>query len=187
MNRKTLKTPGMYIRHPKQRGEWVELCFMSRAAELGFKLNRPFGESTQYDVVIDLGDHLVRVQVKSTYCQLHRPQSKHKHGTFVASLRPYSRRHPYKLSDFEYLAFYVIPKDVWCIIPAVVALERGSICVRPGDKHNKYERYREAWHLLHDRFADAPKGPGSFLIFGSIEEPNADSDVKTGLGVQQFL
>ena len=77
-------------------------------------------------------------------------------------------------------------EDVWHIIPAVVALERGSICVRPGDKNNKYERYREAWHLLHDRFADAPKGPGSFLIFGSIEEPNADSDVKTGLGIQQF-
>ena len=172
----------MNIRHPKQRGEWVELRFMAKAAELGFKLNRPFGESAQYHVAIDLGDHLVRVQIKSTtYCRLYRPRSKKRsknnQGAFTADLRPHSRFHPYQLSDFEYLAFYVIPKDVWYIIPAVVALERGAISVRPSDQNNKYERYRETWHLLHDRFADAPKPPGTFLIFGSAEESaegNAD-------------
>ncbi len=160
----------MNIRHPKQRGEWVELRFMAKAAELGFKLNRPFGESAQYDVAIDLGDRLVRVQVKSTtYCRHDAPHSKNKQGAFTADLRTRSRFRPYTVTDFEYLAFYLIPKDVWYIIPAVIALQRCSLDFRPGDKSNQYERYREAWHLLHDRFADAPKAPGAFLIFGSAE------------------
>jgi hypothetical protein len=154
-----LKTSGMKIRNPKQRGEWAELRFMAKAAEFGFKLSKPFGESAPYDVVIDLGDRLVRVQVKCTYNRPRRPRSKNKHGMFVVLLRPYARHHPYQLSDFEYLAVYIIPKDVWYVIPVAVALLRGSICVRPGDRGNKYERYREAWHLLRERPADAKENP----------------------------
>jgi hypothetical protein len=168
------KTPGMNIRYPKQRGEWAELCFMAKAAGLGFKLNRPFGESTQYDVVVDLGSRFVKVQVKSTWHQPHRRMSKRKQGVFRAAMRPWSRPQRYQLSDFDYLAFYVIPKDVWYIIPAAIALARRSLCVRPGDRDNKYERYREAWHLLRERPEDAPPETGPFLIFASIEEPGAE-------------
>jgi hypothetical protein len=35
LKRPALKTPGMNVRHPKQRGEWVEFRFMSKAGELG--------------------------------------------------------------------------------------------------------------------------------------------------------
>ena len=179
-----MKTSGMKIRNPKQRGEWAELRFMAKAAEFGFQLNKPFGDSTRYDVVIDLGERFVRVQVKSTYCRTRERKPKQNRSAFIAMLRSQQCQR-YQLSDFDYLAVYVIPKDVWCIIPAVIALAKRSVCVRPGDAANKYERYREAWHLLHDRPQDAPQEPGSFLIFGSIEDPVVPSAVKSGRDVRR--
>jgi hypothetical protein len=34
--------------------------------------------------------------------------------------------------------------------PAAFAIRRALIRVRPGEAGNRYERYREAWHLLGD-------------------------------------
>jgi len=120
---------------------------MAKAAGYGFHLNKPFGESACYDVVVDLGNRFVRVQVKSTYCRVRSAHRSRSRTAFLAPLR--SRKcKPYQLSDFEFLAVYVIPKDIWYIIPAAVALRHRSVCMRPGDPRNPYEKYREAWHLL---------------------------------------
>ncbi len=62
-----MKTSGMDIHNHKKRGHWAELRFMAKAAELGFQLSTPLGETAQYDVVIDLGGRFISVQVKSTY------------------------------------------------------------------------------------------------------------------------
>jgi len=50
----------------KQRGEWVELQFMARAARLGFAISKPWGDTQAYDVGIEHGPNFLRVQVKST-------------------------------------------------------------------------------------------------------------------------
>ena len=47
-----MKNRGMGIKHPKIRGEWVELRFMMRALELGLHLNKPWGEVMPYDFVV---------------------------------------------------------------------------------------------------------------------------------------
>jgi len=39
----------------KQRGEWVELRFMATAAERGFCVLKPWGDTRPYDVGIDHG------------------------------------------------------------------------------------------------------------------------------------
>ena len=139
----------MKIRQHKERGEWAELRFMTKAAEHGFKLTKPWGENTPYDVVIDLGGRFVSVQVKSTMCQK-RPRKGHERpGCFSVRLHRGGDL-LYKPSDFHYLAVYVIPKDAWYIIPFALVRARGAIGMRPGDRENKYERYREAWHLLRE-------------------------------------
>jgi hypothetical protein len=157
----------MDIRNHKKRGQWAELRFMAKATELGFQLAKPVGDSTQYDVVIDLGGRFISVQVKSTMFQA----SNLKPGNFVASLVHASGpNHRYQPSDFDYLAVYCIPRDVWYIIPAAVALRKQSICVCPGDKQNQWEHYREAWYLLYDR-APAPRlKRGRVDLYGIIEE-----------------
>ena len=44
------------IRDYKRRGEWVELIFMMRAAELEFNVSKPWGDSSRYDVSVEDGD-----------------------------------------------------------------------------------------------------------------------------------
>ena len=157
----------MDIRNHKKRGQWAELRFMAKATELGFQLTKPVGDTAQYDVVIDLGGRFISVQVKSTFFQA----SNLKPGNFVASLVHVSGpNHRYEQSDFDYLAVYCIPKDVWYIIPWAVALRKQSICVCPGDKQNQWEHYREAWHLLHDRAPAPLLKRGRVDLYGIIED-----------------
>ena len=53
----------------KERGEWVELVFMAMAVRLGFRVSKPWGDSSAYDVGIESGERILRVQVKSTDCR----------------------------------------------------------------------------------------------------------------------
>src|SRR6266545_6704869 len=57
------------IRHPKKRGEWVEMQFMARAAAHGFTVSKPWGDSARYDFAIEHNGVFHRVQVKSTSYQ----------------------------------------------------------------------------------------------------------------------
>src|SRR5260370_38120425 len=52
----------------KQRGEWVELLFMTRAAKRGYVVSKPWGDSSRYDVGIEQDGRIKRVQVKGTDC-----------------------------------------------------------------------------------------------------------------------
>ncbi len=157
----------MDIRNHKKRGQWAELRFMTKATELGFQLAKPVGDAAQYDVVLDLGGRFISVQVKSTFYQA----SNLKPGNFVASLfHVNAPNHRYQRSDFDYLAVYCIPKDIWYIIPSAVAARRQAIRVCPGDKLNQYEHYREAWHLLQDRAPCPLRKPGTFNLYGIIED-----------------
>jgi hypothetical protein len=61
-----MKNNGMKIKHPKLRGEWAEMCFMTRAAEQGLCVTRPWGEMSRHDFAVQYKGHFVRVQVKST-------------------------------------------------------------------------------------------------------------------------
>jgi len=45
----------------------VELGFMHKSASLGFEVAKPYGDSCRYDFILDSGERLWRVQVKSTY------------------------------------------------------------------------------------------------------------------------
>jgi PD-(D/E)XK endonuclease len=51
----------------KQRGEMAEAAFLAKAAALGFRVAKPWGESSRYDLVVDNGKRLIRVQVKSAH------------------------------------------------------------------------------------------------------------------------
>jgi len=57
------------FRNFKQRGEWVELRFMAEALRHGYKVLKPWGDSQPFDVALNFGPRIVRVQVKSTSCR----------------------------------------------------------------------------------------------------------------------
>jgi hypothetical protein len=53
------------MEHPKVRGDRSTLAIMLALSEAGFGLSLPFGENTRYDLVIDDGVQLARVQCKT--------------------------------------------------------------------------------------------------------------------------
>jgi PD-(D/E)XK endonuclease len=53
------------MEHPKRIGDRSTLAIMLALQDAGFELLIPFGENTRYDLVVDLGSRLVRVQCKT--------------------------------------------------------------------------------------------------------------------------
>jgi len=121
---------------------------MDHAICHGFKVSKPWSESTAYDIGIEHGPNFLRVQVKSTTVRT---------GTgYFCQFKPnYHKKEDYTLQQIDLFAAYVIPVDVWYLIPAAVLL--GPQCktglmlfpMVPLKKDRyKYEAYKEAWSLL---------------------------------------
>jgi hypothetical protein len=53
------------VQHPKDIGDRTTLAVMIALREVGFAVLVPFGENTRYDLVIDDGEQLARVQCKT--------------------------------------------------------------------------------------------------------------------------
>jgi hypothetical protein len=159
----------------KRRGEISELAFALAAARRGFAVSKPFGDCQRYDIILDFQNmgpqntdsqntdpqsirpraipannfyyarpRIVRVQVKSStqlVDGLYRINS---------SRRLNGRVVPYKLSEIDFVAAYIIPEDSWFILPLPHVLGQTSLLFRP--KKSKipglYDTYREAWHYL---------------------------------------
>lgn len=133
------------ISHPKKRGEWVELQFLNRAVAFGLAVSKPWGDCTRYDFIIDCGGgRLLRIQVKGTRARL-----KDGYACSVHSHPPGHQPVPYTAADVDFLALYIIPEDLWYIIPvqALAGIRRG-IFLSPRDPGNRYFRYLDAWHLF---------------------------------------
>jgi hypothetical protein len=121
----------------KRRGEAVEAVFLGKASLLGFVVAKPWGESHRYDLVVDSGIFL-RVQVKCTTC-FHRSR-------YCLSLK--NNGLVYTADDIDLLAVYVIPKDVWYLLPVEMVAGKTALELAPGTPTSKYEPCCEAWCLL---------------------------------------
>lgn len=125
--------------HSKERGEWAEMRFMARAAEHGLHITKPWGDSRRYDFVVEYNGRFQRVQVKST--------SRKRGHYYVCSARGGNK--PYCQDEIDFIAMYVIAKDVWYIIPIqAVGRSRTALILSPARKTAKYAPFKEAWHLL---------------------------------------
>ena len=127
--------------HCKRRGEWAELQFMAKAAKLGLRISKLWGEC-RYDVVVESGGRFMRIQVKSTICRSRKG--------YNCRVQPSDTSEPYHPGEFDFLAVYIITEDVWYIIPARVVVHRkiGRIRLYPSRAGSKYSEYKEAWDLL---------------------------------------
>jgi hypothetical protein len=170
-------TPGGQIKNSKLRGEWAELRFMTRAAERGLMISKPWGDSARYDLMIEHHGRVLRIQVKSTMrivrgCyRCHLPTLPHCHPEATAFSSPKDPGAPRDASrtlrgnksrvrraskseallqnQIDFVAAYIIPLDLWYILPAPVTTRlHGHISLSPHRKGHKYEPYLEAWHLL---------------------------------------
>jgi hypothetical protein len=143
-----MKITGASIRHSKVRGEWAELRFMARASEQGLSINKPWGDSCSYDLVVEYAGKFRRVQVKSTTYRRSR--------SYICSLHAGNNR-PYSATQIDFVAAYIIPKNIWFIFPAEVFSQRSrTLILSPHMKVSKNGPYQEAWHLLRGEDSAGP-------------------------------
>jgi len=123
----------------KRLGEAVEAAFLAKATMLGFPVLKPWGDSRPYDFAVESGRRLWRVQVKCATS--HR-------GT-RCSARAAGSGELYTLDDLDFLAAYVIKKDLWYVVPADAFVPRATVHFNYGPlSEGMFEIYRETWCLL---------------------------------------
>ena len=126
------------FKNHKLRGEWVEMRFMTLAAQHGFTVSRPWGDSAPYDMMLERDGRVLRVQVKCTTYPCGNSYRCHVTASGV----------PYAKEQVDFIAAYIIPLDVWYIIPAGAPGRHMQILLSPHRKNTRYYEYKEAWHLL---------------------------------------
>jgi hypothetical protein len=123
----------------KRLGEAVEAVFLAKASMLGFAVLKPWGDSRPDDFAVESGRRLWRVQVKCATS--HR-------GT-RCDARAAGSGELYTLDDLDFLAAYVIGKDMWYVVPAEAFVPRATVHFNYGPRsQGMFEIYREAWCLL---------------------------------------
>jgi hypothetical protein len=142
------------IKDKKLRGEGAESVFMERATERGLQVSKPWGEMNSFDFVVGRPSRFVSVQVKSTLFQMKKGPT----TGYECSVR--GGHKAYGAGSFDFLAAYVVPDDAWYIIPAELIRGKESITLYPESKTARYEKYREAWHLLREASQISPDAAG---------------------------
>lgn len=127
----------------KKQGEMAELQFLAKASSLGFTVAKPYGDSSRYDFILDNGRRLVRVQVKSV-------SKLSSGGLYRLHACNGRKRVPFREDEIEALVAYVIPEDAWYVLPVKVlkGLDQFWVCPHIYRSKGRFERYRDAWHLL---------------------------------------
>jgi hypothetical protein len=120
---------------PKALGEAAEAAFLAKVTSLGFGVSKTWGDSERYDFIVDSGKKLWRVQVKS---------SRHYDGSrYIVKLKGAAA---YTAKEIDFIVAYIVPENLWYVIPISVAARRGQMYLSPGGtRHFRHEKYREAW------------------------------------------
>jgi hypothetical protein len=123
----------------KRLGEAVEAAFLAKATMLGFPVLKPWGDSRPYDFAVESGRRLWRVQVKCATSY---------RGT-RCDARAAGSGKLYTLDDIDFLAAYVIRKNLWYVVPADAFVPRATVHFNYGPQsQGMFEMYRETWCLM---------------------------------------
>ena len=110
-----------------QKGTIAETAIVHAAAKLGVDVYRPIGEGGRYDMILDIGSHLLRIQCKWAP----------RHGDVVI-LRCYSSRRnchgvlrrPYRDGEFDAYGAYCPDLDACFLIPYAAVAGRLEVALR---------------------------------------------------------
>jgi len=141
--------PAKPRKHPntKRTGELAEAAFVVKAAGLGFAVSKPWGDSERYDFMLDAGHRIWRVQVKCT-------ESLNANGYQVQSTyTDHKKKGHYTAQDVDVLVAYILPLDLWYVVPAHAFPASASLRFYPEGSSSgraRFEQYREAWPFFRE-------------------------------------
>ena len=124
----------------KTQGDNAELKFMLLSHELGHIISKPFGDNSKYDLIIDNGNDLEKVQIKST-SRKDTSSGMDCYNCLVCSGS--KQKQKYNEKDVDFIVIYVIPENTWYKIP-VKEIKGKTVKLYPHrqSQRNTYEKYR---------------------------------------------
>ena len=134
---------------------------MTRAKGLGMGVLKPYGDSRLYDVAVEDGGKILRVQVK---CTMYRRRGS---GYSLNILGPGLKKYPKGSVDF--FAVFIIPIHEWYIGPYAAMRRRRTMHVTPGSRRAQWAPYLEAWELL--------RGESGGLVIRACVDPEVEGVV----------
>lgn len=111
--------------------------------EKGFSVSEPMCSSSRYDLIVDNGKQLFKVQVKKTS----RKNNKNSYRCRLHSWKG-NKRMEYKKNEVDMFVVYIEPLDIWYVIPFDDVEGKHEITVNPNLP--LYEAYSNAWLLFND-------------------------------------
>jgi len=126
-----------------RQGAWVEALFVARATAKELNIARHWNPASRYDFLVEYKGGICRVQVKS--CSY--PKRRDRYDCVYQRVK----QRPYADTEFDFVAVYVVPEDLWYVIPTKVLGTVQVIGLSPYLSRSKYYRYQEAWDLLRGR------------------------------------
>ena len=113
---------------------------------MGLKVARPHGDSARFDVIVEGGGKLCRVQVKST---LFNRNGCYECLCFWSRVSAKRQTKQYTEEQIDLVAAYVVPEDAWFLIPvSAIGTKTLYLPTRARAKRSKYGKFLEAWEQL---------------------------------------
>lgn len=141
------------------QGEISELVFACEAVKRGAVVSRPVIQC-HYDLLVDIGGRVSRVQVKSTAA----PLEQSKDGYWV--YRPHlfhgrKIKKYYTVAETDYVACHLVDINMWYFLPVASIGDRGSVRIAPEDPNEEFNIYKNAWIVM-----SKVNGRGNVYKFG---------------------
>lgn len=133
-----------------KKGDVGELKFMLEATKRGYQVSAPYGVCEGYDFILDNGDVLFKVQVKSAL----RKERKDYNGSYV-EFGDSGETAESKGADI--LVCYNASDDLFYLFPEAV-LNSFRVRIFDGNtpSNNKYAPYRELWSVFEPTVNKVP-------------------------------
>ena len=121
-------------------GQIAELEFATAAMYRGFNIAFTPGDILPYDILLDNGKRVYKIQVKCSFLQeqnsrFHITCNKHEQGSYTSK-------------DTDFIAVFLKVPRIWYILPVKEVSKTLGFDLYPISKKSKYNKYKEAWDLL---------------------------------------
>lgn len=137
----------------KTKGNIAELAAILQATKRGIAVSVPYGNSSPYDMVFDLGNMLAKIQVKSAWLN-HKDRNWHFNARRTLVNRKETKFRFYQKGDFDFAFIYVDVLDKFWVIPFDVfsSIKGGGIITVEENRQRvgKTAPFKEAWYLLDE-------------------------------------
>ena len=161
----------------KLRADVAESAVATELLKREFRVLRPVGDRLPYDLALDCGGALLRIQVKTAWYET----SKDLYTVDVRRTKTNRRRmvrDRYDAQDFDFAIMYVADRHVFYVMPVSVFTGYASgISFVESDKRQRRPRsdaYRERWDLLSNWAARNGNGRVTPVKFGEAFTGNTE-------------